>query len=186
MCYSRLAFGHGMNWRRAPACAAYRPEASVSEFYLNDRPYSDEGTPLCAVPKWCVVSGMPNCLYGQNSNKWKRCRVSSDHRRRRAARACNERRPINGIFGSLGGKRTGRGFCITLRMATEVMCGLSTYLLHARQRNELRRSSNPLVNFFPSKRKIVEPSTRPHSSPPPVRCRNGYPTIVVGEGSSVA
>lgn len=53
-----------------------------------------EGTPLCAVPKWCVVSGMPYGLYGQNSNKWKRCRVSSDHRRRRAAGG-NERRPIN-------------------------------------------------------------------------------------------
>lgn len=97
MCYSRLEFGHGMNRRRAPACAACRvcavcrqppvpprpcgasvrwrraggPEASVSEFYLNqlivnERPYSlysDEGTPLCAVPKWCVVSGMPYGLY---------------------------------------------------------------------------------------------------------------------------
>jgi hypothetical protein len=102
MCYSRLEFGNGMNRRRAPACAACRvcavcrqspipprpcgasvrwrgaggPEASVSEFYLNERPYT-------AMFQECRTVYTTD----KTSNKWKRCRVSSDHRRRRAAGA---------------------------------------------------------------------------------------------------
>jgi hypothetical protein len=91
MCYSRLEFGHGMNRRRAPACAACRvcavcrqppvpprpcgasvrwrgagwPEASVSEFYLNERPYT-------AMFQECRTVYTTD----KTSNKWKRCLVS--------------------------------------------------------------------------------------------------------------
>ena len=117
MCYSRLEFGHGMNRRRAPACAACRvcavcrqppvpprpcgssvrwrraggPEASVSEFYLNERPYTAMKGPPCVRCRNGALFQECRTVYTtdktQTTNKWKRCRVSSDHRRRRAAGA---------------------------------------------------------------------------------------------------
>jgi hypothetical protein len=69
----------------------------VSEFYLNERPYT-------AMFQECRTVYTTD----KTSNKWKRCLVSDVRcvlrRTDAGGRRGQERRPINGILASLGGK----------------------------------------------------------------------------------